>query len=135
MRNLTVNTTRIMMAVALLAASAAVVSADDERIVATVPFDFIAGGAHLPAGKYVVKPGSIDPSVVAIESADGRQTAYALTVPMSWNLPVRQPELVFDKRDNQYVLARLVAADGSEREIPGKRPTIERGIAAASEVP
>ena len=136
MRKVTTNTIRILAAAALLSvASAGVARADDEHIVAKVPFDFIVGDAHLPAGKYVVTPVSEDPSIVAIESADGHQVVCSLTIPVSWDVPVSKPELVFERHDNQYVLARLIAADGTEREILRTHATSEHEAVVAPAIP
>jgi hypothetical protein len=135
MGNRIVNIMRILVAVLLYVASSTVARADDEEIVANVPFDFIVGSTHLPAGKYMVKPASLDESVMTIESADGRQSVFALTIPVSPDTPPTHPELVFDKRDNRYVLAGLTEADGSEREILRRRADGGRGIAVAAETP
>jgi hypothetical protein len=117
MRKLTVNILGIAAAALVCVADADVARAEVPRIVATVPFDFVVGGAPLPAGKYFVKPASEGATVIEIESADGRHTAYTLTTSASSNVPVPSAELVFEKRDNRYFLERLVTADGDEREI------------------
>ena len=131
MKRLTVKTIRILAVGLLSIAGAATARADDEQIVAKVLFSFIVGNAHMPAGKYIVKPASDDRRVVLIESIDGRQAAFSLTVPVAFELRVAAPELVFEKRDNQYFLARLIPADGNEREIPPTPAHSEREVAVA----
>jgi len=127
MKRLTVN---MVLAVGLLSiAGAATARADDQQIVANVPFSFIVNGAHMPAGKYVVKPASDDLRVVLIESADGRQAAFSMTIPLASDVRVAAPELLFEKRDNQYFLARVIPADGNEREIPSTHAHGEREVA------
>jgi hypothetical protein len=101
----------------VIVASASVARADDGRIVARVPFAFTVGDSHMPAGDYVVKEVSDDPSEMSIASADGRQFAYTLTIPALAHETPAQPELVFEKLDNQYVLARIVPGGGIDREI------------------
>jgi hypothetical protein len=71
----------------------------------------------LPAGAYVVANLSNDPGVMSIASADGRHFVYTLTIPSASNQTPAQPELVFEKLENQYVLARVAPAVGDEREI------------------
>ena len=133
MKRLTVNT---ILAVGLLSiAGAATARADDEAIVAKVPFSFIVGGAHMPAGKYIVKPASDDLRVVLIESSDGRRAAFSLTIPVASDVRVAAPELVFEKRDNQYFLERLIPADGNEREIPPAHARSEHEVAVAGVTP
>jgi hypothetical protein len=102
--------------------------------VARVPFAFTVGDSRMPAGDYVVKEVSDDPSVVSIASADGRQFAFTLTVPSSAHVleTPAQPELVFEKLDNQYFLARVVPAGGMEREIVLNHARTDREHAAGN---
>jgi hypothetical protein len=129
MKRLTVNTIRILAVALLTMAGAATARASDDEIVASVPFNFIVGTAHMPAGKYIVKPASDDLRVVLVESSDGHAAALSLTVPVASEVQVATPELVFEKRDNQYFLARLIPADGNEREIPPLAARSEREVA------
>jgi hypothetical protein len=131
MKRLTVNTLRILAVGLLAIAAAATARADDQQIIANVPFGFVVGSAHMPAGKYIVKPASGDLRVVLIESSDGREAAFSLTIPVASDVRVAAPELVFDKRDNQYFLTRLIPADGDEREIPPTHAHSEREVAVA----
>ena len=108
----------LVLAAALVVFATAATARADERIVANVPFSFVVGDVRLPAGKYVVKTISDeDPGVWAIASADGRQSVLITTIRASSPTTTATPELVFDKFDNQYFLARLVNAD-EDREIP-----------------
>ena len=135
MRKLTVSTIRILAVGLLVLAGAATARADDDEIVAKVPFSFIVGRTHMPAGKYIVKPASDDLRVVLIESSDGREAAFSLTVPLGSAVRVTAPELVFEKRDNQYFLTRLIPADGNEREIPPTHVHGEHEVAVAGVTP
>jgi len=131
MKRLTVKTIRILAVALLSIAGAATARADDDQIVANVPFSFTIGRTQMPAGKYIVKPASDDLRVVLIESIDGRQAAFSLTVPLGADVRVAAPELVFEKRENQYFLTRLIPADGNEREIPPTHAPGEREVAVA----
>ena len=131
MKMLTGNTIRILAVALLTMAGAATARASDDEIVASVPFNFIVGTAHMPAGKYIVKPASDDLRVVLIESSDGHEAAFSLTVPLGSAVRVTVPELVFEKRDNQYFLTRLIPVDGDEREIPPTHAPGEREVAVA----
>src|SRR5256885_15987549 len=93
MKRLTVNTIRILAVGLLSIAGAATARADDDEIVANVPFNFIVGSTLMPAGKYLVKPASDDLRVVLIERSDGRQAAFSLTVPVAFDIRVASPEL------------------------------------------
>lgn len=135
MRKPTINTMRILAAALFCVAGAGVARAQDDQIVAKVPFDFTVGGTHLPAGKYIVKSTLEDPGVLAIETSDGHQVMCTLTIPMSWAVPARDPELVFERENNQYVLSRLIWADGTEREILRKHAPSDRDVAVAPAIP
>jgi hypothetical protein len=45
---------------------------------------------------------------------------------------VGHPELMFERRDNQYLLERLVTVDGDEREITRSHEQNEREVANPS---
>jgi len=135
MRKQTANAWWVFLATALvMVGGASVARADDERIVARVPFAFMVGDSRMPAGDYVVREMSGDPSVVSIASADGRQFAYTLTIPSSAHAleTPTQPELVFEKFDNQYFLARVVPGGGMEREIVLMHERTDREHAAVN---
>ena len=135
MKRLTVKTIRILAVALLSIAGAATARADDDQIVANVPFSFTIGRTQMPAGKYIVKPASDDLRVVLIESSDGHEAAFSLTVPLGSAVRVTVPELVFEKRDNQYFLTRLIPADGDEREIPPTHAHSEREVRVAGVTP
>ncbi len=80
----------------------------------------------MPAGKYVVADVSDNPSVVSIASADGRQFSYTMTIPSQASETPARPELVFEKVENQYVLARVVPENGIGRAIVGVPAHTER---------
>jgi hypothetical protein len=135
MRKQTTNAWWVFLATALvMVGGASVARADDERIVARVPFAFMVGESRMPAGDYVVREMSDDPSVVSIASADGRQFAYTLTIPSSAHAleTPTQPELVFEKLDNLYFLARFAPVGGMEREIVLTHARTDREHAAVN---
>jgi hypothetical protein len=118
MRKRSVKMCAIVLAAASMAIGAASVARADERIVAKVPFAFIVGNVRLPAGSYVVKEDmSTGAGVLAIQSADGRRSVYTLTIPYAPNRGPADPELVFEKFNDQYFLFRIIPTDGSDREI------------------
>ena len=116
----------VLVASLVIVGSASIVRADDEKMVARVPFAFVVGTSTMPAGKYVVAEVSDNPSVVSIASADGRQFAYTLTIPSQARETPAQPELVFAKVENQYVLTRVVPENGIGRAIVGAHAHTER---------
>ena len=79
-----------------------------------IPFAFVVGGVHLPAGQYhVYHPG--DPYLVVIEKDDGRARAMAYIHPSATNASESSTKLVFNKYGDQYFLAQVWTE--SDREL------------------
>lgn len=71
-----------------------------------IPFAFIAGGVHLPAGYYHVShPG--DPYLIVIEKDDGRARAMVYVHPSATNADESSAKLVFNKYGDQYFLSQV----------------------------
>lgn len=94
----------------LLFLSATIVSAQTTPIHtmlrANIPFTFVAGGVHLPAGEYrVYHPGN--PYVIVIENKEA--TAHAMTYvrPSAINPGQNTTKLLFNKYGDQYFLAEV----------------------------
>jgi hypothetical protein len=133
MRKQIVNASWILALTALISAGSAVAARADEPLVtAKVPFAFVAGETHLPAGDYIVRSMSDDPSVLSIESKDGRLAVFALTIPAWTDDTSGKSELVFEKLDNQYFLSRVDRGDGDSREILLKPAKKEHEAATAA---
>lgn len=106
------------LVVAMLALGTAAVARADERVVVHIPFSFIIGTTQLPAGDYVVIEGFGDnENVLAIESTDGREAAYALSIASTSPRP-SHAELTFEKFENRYFLSKVSSEGGTAREIP-----------------
>jgi hypothetical protein len=75
---------------------------------ATVPFQFHAGNAKLPPGKYIIH--TLDDSnltVMEISSADGSTSALFEVHDAEANSAPAKSELIFNKYGNRYFLAKL----------------------------
>jgi hypothetical protein len=73
-----------------------------------IPFQFHAGNAKLPAGKYVIR--MLDDSnltVMEISSADGSTSALFEVQETEANSAPAKSELIFNKYGNRYFLAKL----------------------------
>ena len=117
------------MIVALLGLRTAAVVRAAERVVVHVPFDFIVGTTQLPAGDYVVTEEVNDTQgVVSIESTDGRQCVFALTIAATAPRP-SQSDLVFEKFQNRYFLSKVAREGGLAREIPLTSKIMESELA------
>ena len=125
-----VNVLGVFFAIVLVVVFSGSVVRADERVVAHVPFAFIVGETRLPAGDYIVKEVDNDPSVIAITSADGHQSTFMLTMASSSGELQAQPQLVFEKFEDQYFLARVIGGDGDERAIALTPAIMEREVVA-----
>ena len=113
---------RLVLTVALLFASIALLpvtlrSQGAKRFLfrMNVPFDFVAGDTHLPAGDYSVFRVS-GPDVLLIESDNNRGSAMVLVDVSPAGLGEHPSKLVFHRYLDQYFLAEVRAAsDGLVR--------------------
>jgi len=115
------NISALILATTFILFATASTARADERLIANVPFAFVVGDTRLPAGRYIVKVVSEDLHIWAITSDKGQrghQLVLVNTIPAWSRRTPTTPELVFDRFENQYFLAR-VAPDGEDaREIP-----------------
>lgn len=75
---------------------------------ATIPFQFHAGNAKLPAGKYFVRMlDDSDLRVMEIRSADGKTSALFEVQQSDANSTPAKSELIFNKYGDHYFLAEL----------------------------
>jgi hypothetical protein len=74
----------------------------------SIPFQFYAGDAKLPPGKYTVHTvDSTDLTVMEISSADGSASALFAVRDAEANSTPAKSELIFNKYGNRYFLAKL----------------------------
>ena len=90
-------------AVAILGIAAA--ARADQKVVAQIPFAFTAGGARLPAGSYVIAE-TENPGILLVQDTAQRHAAFVLTIAAETNAPA-EPELVFERAGDGYVLVRI----------------------------
>jgi hypothetical protein len=108
-----------LLGLALALAATAAASAQGARSLRVhVPFDFEAGGQHMPAGRYSVRRVQMDAErTLLIKSEDGRHAAIVLTTE-------GEPEparafLSFRQYGERYFLAGVsMPAAASLREVP-----------------
>lgn len=86
------------------------------RMRATIPFDFIVKGKHLPAGQYTIERVRIGASeVMKIQSTDGRVNAMAQTYLAECGEYQKDGKLVFYGHGDHYVLAQVWTAGVQEK--------------------
>jgi len=84
---------------------------DSDSVVVKVPFEFVAGGATLPAGEYRVS--LVNPSVnreLAI-SGYNKGSAFLLPVVFAYG-PATEPTLKFEHVGDKYFLSKIKTLNG-----------------------
>ena len=96
-----------------------------DAVVVSVPFEFVAGGATLPAGQYRVT--RVDPGVNRELAISGYSTGCAFLLPRSFDdNPVDQPTLGFEHVGGKYFLSRIKTL-GGVYTMPASREMIMLG--------
>ncbi len=84
-----------------------------------VPFDFVAGGAHLPAGRYSVYHVATK-SMILVESVSGKGAAF-MQVSIATAGPGNNPNtLLFNQYDNRYFLSQVTTKNDHEVHVCSK---------------
>jgi hypothetical protein len=102
-------TRAILMAAAMsltVLASAHLAQAQ-ENLVVTIPFDFAAGSANLPAGDYSVKASEANHSVMLINRDNPAASMVILTNAAESVQPQTQSKLVFNRYGDRYFLSQI----------------------------
>jgi hypothetical protein len=101
------------LAVLLMATAA---HAQQTKVTATVPFNFVVGDRAYPAGDYLF---SNNNAVLMIANADQAKTELTLSHACESSRPSANTKLVFDSIGGNYFLRQIwVAGDTRGRELP-----------------
>ena len=82
-----------------------------QQLVVNVPFDFVAGGATLPAGAYSVRPLSHGPVVLVRKIGAPAASAVAMTSPGQPKVGESRSVLVFQRYGRDYFLSQIWSAE------------------------
>ena len=87
----------------------------------SVPFDFIVGVAHLPAGRYsVYRVGASN--IILIESVAGKGAAFTLVNTETSGTGERPNSLVFNRYGDRYFLQQVTTKFNNEIHICFRSP-------------
>ena len=101
----------------LLAVSAT--QAQESRVKALIPFNFVVGNQVLPAGEYVITPGGGGRQAIWIRSDEDGKTMVMNTFACDAGAPSRSTKLVFHTMAGQYFLSQIWAQGYAQgRELP-----------------
>ena len=89
----------------LLAVSAA--QAQEPRVKANIPFDFVVGDRVLPAGEYQLSEMGASGQAIAILSEDRKAKAVILTSACESSGPSKSSKLVFHAIGGRYFLSQV----------------------------
>jgi hypothetical protein len=109
----------------------------EPRIIANIPFAFIAGNKTLPAGQYTIdRPNSNEPDLLLIRSADSHVAFFLNANNVQARQTPSKTELVFNEIGDKYFLSQIwMAGDETGREIPKTRAERELEQAAFKSTP
>ena len=80
---------------------------------AQIPFDFIAGETHLPAGTYSIKQISRgDEKAMLVRSQDAQAAAVVITGAVQSSAEHNRARLIFHKYGEQYFLSQVWDSEG-----------------------
>jgi hypothetical protein len=98
------------------------------RVIANIPFAFIAGNNTLPAGEYTIdRPNENEPGLLLIRGVDSNLALFVNAENVETKQTPDKTELVFNEIGNKYFLSRIwVSGDDTGREIP--KPRAEREL-------
>ena len=127
--------TMLMLVIGLALASAVAVNGQaNQKLIAQVPFDFIAANKNFRAGEYQVRAVNNAGDVLSIRSADGRNQVLSLSdrTGLAKDQREMKAKLVFHRYGNTYFLSQVwMLGERTGREIRKTRQerAIERELA------
>jgi|SRR5579871_713154 len=117
----------VLMSMCLLGIGVSARAQDADAVVVSVPFEFVAGGATLPAGEYRVS--RVNPGVNRELAISGYNKGSAFLLPVAFNDgPTNEPTLSFEHVGGKYFLSRIKTLSGVYT-MPASRELIMLGKA------
>jgi hypothetical protein len=105
--------TAVLMLTCLLGVGVSARAQDADAVVVSVPFEFVAGGATLPAGEYRIS--RINPGVNRELAISGYNKGTAFLLPLTFDEVAAandQPTLSFDHVGGKYFLSEIKTLSG-----------------------
>jgi hypothetical protein len=106
------------------------------RVIANIPFAFIAGNKTLPAGEYTIdRPNDNEPGLLLIRGVDSKVALFVNAEDVQARKTPEKTELVFNEVGDKYFLSKIwITGDDMGREIPKPRAERELEQAAVAQV-
>jgi hypothetical protein len=130
--------TAALMLSCLLGVGVSARAQNADAVVVSVPFEFVAGGATLPAGEYRVS--RVNPGVSRELAINGYDKGNAFLLPLTFdNGFATQPTLSFEQVGGKYFLSRVKTLGGvytmaapRERIMLGQSNTASPGASSSA---
>src|SRR4051812_26011324 len=101
----------VLMLMCVLGVGASAHAQDANAVVVTVPFEFVAGSATLPAGEYRVR--RVKPGANLQLITSGYHKGNAFLLPQTFeDSPTNEPTLGFEHVGSKYFLSRIKTLSG-----------------------
>src|SRR5580658_7593073 len=101
-----------LMSMCLLGVGVSARAQDTNAVVVSVPFEFVAGGATLPAGEYRVSPVDPDSNREIVISGYGKGSVFLLPLAFD-DGPANQPSFSFEHLGGKYFLSSIKTLSGA----------------------
>lgn len=86
---------------------AAAVQAQETKVKANIPFDFMVGDRAYPAGEYSLKSVAGNGTVIEIASMEEGELAHVGSITCSSTTPAKKSKMVFHRVGENYYLYRV----------------------------
>ncbi|HWO28346.1 MAG TPA: hypothetical protein VNO32_06070 [Candidatus Acidoferrum sp.] len=119
--------TAVLMLTCLFGIGVSARAQDADAVVANVPFEFVAGGATLPAGEYRVS--RINPGMNRELAISGYNKGSAFLLPLAFDAATvadNEPTLSFERVGGKYFLSKIRTL-GGVYTIPASREMVMLG--------
>jgi hypothetical protein len=123
--------TAVLMLMCLLSVGVSARAQDADAVVVSVPFEFVAGGATLPAGEYRVS--RINPGINRELAISGYNKGSAFLLPLTFDdvaAASGQPTLSFEHVGGKYFLSGIKTLSGVYT-MPASREMVMLGKATS----
>lgn len=103
--------TAVLMLTCVLGVGVSARAQDADAVVVSVPFEFVAGGATLPAGEYRIS--RVNPGVNRELAIRGYNNGSAFLLPLAFdNGPSDGPTVSFERVGGKYFLSKIKTPSG-----------------------
>ena len=119
--------TAVLMLTCLLGVGVSARALDTDAVVVSVPFEFVVGGATLPAGDYRVS--RVNPDINRELAIRGYEKGNVFVLPVAFDDgPANGPTLSFEHVGGKYFLSRIKTLSGVNT-MPASREMVMLGKA------